>query len=226
MTAGALTPMARTVLFDLDGTLTDPFEGITRCHQHALERMGVRPIPAQAELARYIGPPLRRALATLLGPGATAADIERAVVHYRERFATVGLFENVVYDGVDAMLADLTAAGCRLYLATSKVHAYAVRILEHFALTRHFTAIYGTQPDGRFDDKADLLAHLLAEQGLPVDATVMVGDREHDVLAAKRNGVRSIGVLWGYGTAAELTAAGADVLCAAPGDLARTVLAR
>jgi phosphoglycolate phosphatase len=212
-----------TILFDLDGTLTDPFEGITRCHQHALERMGVLPIPTQRELARYIGPPLRRSYATLLDASATPEDIERAVVFFRERFSTIGIFENLVYPGVEAMLAELVARGHRLFVATSKPREYAARILGHFGLSASFTAVYGAEPDGRLDDKADLLAHLLEERRLDRTATVMVGDREHDVFAAKRNGLRAIGVTWGYGSSEELIAAGADRLCASPAELVATL---
>jgi hypothetical protein len=114
---------ATTVLFDLDGTLTDPFEGITLCHQYALRKLGMEPVPTQQELARHIGPPLRRAFAELLGETATRDDIELAVAAYRERFSSVGLFENVVYPGVETMLEALSA-GHRLFLVTSKVGAY------------------------------------------------------------------------------------------------------
>jgi len=213
-----------SVLFDLDGTLTDPFEGITRCHQHALEQLGVHPVPTQRELARFIGPPLRRTFATLLGDAATAADIERAVAVFRERFSTLGMYENEVYPGVEPMLTELRARGCTLYVATSKVGVYAKRILEHFGLDAFFAGVYGSELDGRLDDKADLLRHLCIERPLRDSDAVMIGDREHDVLAAKRNGLRSIGVTWGYGSVEELTAAGADALCSRPADLVPALL--
>ena len=213
-----------TVLFDLDGTLTDPFEGITRCHQHALESLGVRPVPTQRELGRFIGPPLRPAFRELLEAAAPRDDVERAVACFRERFARVGMFENVVYAGVEPMLADLRSRGLTLFVATSKVGVYAARILEHFGLQGFFAGVYGSEPGGRFEDKADLLAHLLAEQRLDAGATVMVGDREHDVRAAKRNGLRSIGVTWGYGSVEELVASGVDAICASPEGLLPAVL--
>jgi phosphoglycolate phosphatase len=211
--------MSGAVLLDLDGTLTDPFEGITRCHQHALQRMGVTPVPAQRDLARFIGPPLREAFASLLGPAAGRDAIERAVSFYRERFSSIGLFENVVYDGIEPMLADLVAAGCTLFVATSKLTPFAERILRHFELRRFFAGVYGADPDGRFDDKRELVCDLLDREKLAPATTVMVGDREHDVRAAKHNGLRSVGVTWGYGTIAELVAAGADCVCAHPGEV-------
>lgn len=211
------------VLLDLDGTLIDPFEGITRCHQHALESLGVRPVPSQRELCVHIGPPLRSAFRVLLGGAASGEDIERAVALYRERFSTVGLFESTPYEGVAPMLEALRERGCRLFLATSKLQAYAERIVSHFELRGFLTRVYGTEPGARLDDKADLLAQLLATEGLAPSEAVMVGDREHDVVAARRNGVRSIGVTWGYGSRVELEAAGADVICGTPAEVVAAV---
>jgi phosphoglycolate phosphatase len=209
------------LLFDLDGTLTDPRPGIVRCIRHALERLA-RPCPPEAALAACIGPPLRRTFGTLLATSDRQL-IERAMALYRERFAEVGLYENEVYEGISSVLGDLGRGGRRMFVATSKPAVFAERIGRHFALAHHFAGVYGPDLDGRFDDKADLLAHVLEREGLAAAAVVMVGDRDADVLAARANGVRAIGVLWGYGSRDELQGAGADAVCAVPGDLAGCV---
>jgi phosphoglycolate phosphatase len=205
-----------TVLFDLDGTLTDSRAGITACIRHALGRLG-RACPDDDALATYIGPPLRGTLSTLLDTKDLAL-IEAALAHYRTRYDDVGLFENRVYDGVPEML-DATARHARsLFVATAKPLHAAVRIVGHFELARHFAGVYGAEPGGRFDAKIDLLAHLIESGVIQAETSVMVGDRASDILAATINGVRSIGALWGYGDAGEL--AGADLLCESPRVLA------
>jgi phosphoglycolate phosphatase len=211
----------QALLFDLDGTLTDPREGITRSIAYALERMGLEPPPLDA-LTFAIGPPLRRSLATLLGDESPAA-VERAISLYRERFADVGLFENAVYEGIGDALRGLAARGATLYVATSKPRVYAERIIEHFALDAHFAAIHGCELDGTREDKRDLLAHLLPHHGLAPERTAMIGDRGADMVAARHHGLRAIGVLWGYGSPEELRSAGAHALCDAPAALNRTL---
>ena len=208
---------AVAILFDLDGTLTDPLEGITRSIQHALERLGARN-RTRAELAAYIGPPLRGTFAFLLETQDPLA-IERAMSLYRERFSAIGLFENEVYADVPDILARLQSMRYALYIATAKPGIYAEKILEHFSLARYFTAIYGSELDGRYDDKAELIAHILRQERLAPDTTVMVGDRSHDIVAARQNGLRSIGVTYGYGTYEELVEAGADRICRTPADI-------
>ena len=205
------------VLFDLDGTLTDPREGITRCIAHALERMGVAPPPLDA-LTFAIGPPLRDSLAQLLGTRERAA-VERALALYRERFADVGLFENAPYAGIHEALAAIRGAGARLFVATSKPHVYAERIVRHFGLDAHFVEVHGCELDGTREDKRDLLAHLLPRHGIAPEHAVMIGDRGVDMRAARHHGVRAVGALWGYGTAEELETAGAHVLCESPAGL-------
>lgn len=204
------------ILFDLDGTLTDPREGITRCVQAALEAMGV-PVPSQTALEVFIGPPLRRSFATLLGTSEPAA-IERALELYRARYRTDGMYENRVYDGVTGML-ELLHGSHRLFVATSKPRVFAEEILRHFVLARHFTAIHGSELDGTRDDKGELIRHLLAVESLAADESVMIGDRLHDIAGARANGCRSVGVTWGYGSEAELREAGAGVLCHSPADV-------
>lgn len=203
-----------TVLFDLDGTLTDSRAGITACIRHALERLGYA-CPDDETLASYIGPPLRGTLSTLLETR-DAGLIDTALGHYRTRYDAVGLFENRVYDDVPAMLRTIAQRGHAMLVATAKLRRVAARIVEHFGLARHFVGVYGAEPGGRFDAKIDLLAHLIESGVIRADRAVMIGDRAGDIVAAKINGIRSIGALWGYGEPGELAAAGADVLCESP----------
>jgi len=207
------------VFFDLDGTLTDPREGITRSIAHALQRMGREPPPLD-DLCFAIGPPLRASLARLLDDD-RRDTVEQALAHYRERFAEVGLFENAPYEGIAETLAALRDSGARLFVATSKPLVYAERIVRHFGLDVHFDAVHGCELDGTREDKRDLLPHILATHGLPAQRTAgqritMIGDRGVDMSAARLHGLARIGALWGYGTADELLEAGADVLCESP----------
>ena len=206
------------LLFDLDGTLTDPKTGIVGCIRFALDQLAVA-CPDDDVLAAYIGPPLRATFAELLDT-AEARRIEEAMAFYRQRFAESGLFENRVYGGVPAMLERTGRAAAAMYVATSKPGVYADRIVKHFGLAGHFRKVYGPELDGRFDDKAQLLAHLLAEEHVAPDVAVMIGDRAADIRAARINGLQSIGVLWGYGSERELVEAGADIVCRTPRELA------
>ena len=215
---------AAPILFDLDGTLTDPREGITKCIAHALERMGVEPPPLD-ELTFAIGPPLRASLAKLLGTQSREA-VERALAHYRERFADVGLYENAPYDGIDATLVALRRAGHPLYVATSKPRVYAERIVSHFTLHAHFEAVHGCELDGTREDKRDLLAHLFPSHGIDPARAVMVGDRGVDMTAARHHGAFALGVLWGYGSREELAGAGAQELAERPSRIPDAILSR
>jgi phosphoglycolate phosphatase len=209
----------RTLLFDLDGTLTDPTEGITNCLVHALREMGAH-VPTRETLATTIGPPLRDAFRHFLQTDNTA-DVERAVTLYRERFAPIGLFENTLYEGIDAALAALHARGVQLILATSKPHVYARQILEHFSLGKYFHAIHGSELDGTRDKKNELIAHILATHNIAPDNALMIGDRAVDITGARTNGVAGIGVLWGFGAEAELTAAAPQRLLTHPAELSQ-----
>jgi phosphoglycolate phosphatase len=209
------------VLLDLDGTLTDSEEGIIRCMRHALEQMQ-RPVPDDAALRRLIGPPTQVTFGLLLGSDDRAL-IEQAVLLYRERFATIGIFENRLYPGITDMLDALRDLGCRMLLATSKPHVYAQRIVEHFGLDRWLSGVYGAELDGTRADKAELIRHLLEREKLDAARCLMVGDRKHDVLGARANGVKVCSVRWGYGDAAEHAAAGPDFYCDTPADVPRLV---
>lgn len=205
------------ILFDLDGTLTDPREGITKCIAHALTCMGVEPPPLD-ELTFAIGPPLRASLARLIGSDSREA-VERAIAHYRERFADVGLYENAPYEGIGEALAALRGAGHPLYVATSKPRVYAERIVGHFELHAHFEAVHGCELDGTREDKRDLLAHLFPSHGIDPERAVMIGDRGADMTAARHHRARALGALWGYGSPLELEDAGAHALCARPAEI-------
>jgi len=211
-----MTPLV--LLFDLDGTLTDPKPGIVRCMKYALDKLGA-PCPADEVLASCIGPPLRGTFAALLETSDRSL-IERAVALYREPYGDTGLFENHVYAGVTQMLDHARLVASAAFVATLKPSVYAHRIVRRLGLEPYFAGVYGPELEGRFDDKADLLAHLLATENVSPERAVMIGDRAGDIVGARANGVRSIGVLWGYGSESELVDARADGLCASPGELA------
>jgi phosphoglycolate phosphatase len=200
-----------TIFFDLDGTLTDPKPGITGSIQYALAKLG-RHVPAQDELTWCIGPPLRASFVTLLG-GDDHAD--QAVAYYRERFGDVGLFENALYPGIADTLAALKPH-YRLFVATSKAHVFADRIIDHFGLRPYFEHVFGAELDGTRAHKYDLIAWALERTGTDASRARMIGDRSHDIVGARKNGMDGIGVLYGYGTESELLEAGASHLCATP----------
>jgi phosphoglycolate phosphatase len=208
---------ARFLLFDLDGTLTDNYEGISRCVIHALAAMGCAR-PDDLALRGCVGPPLRRSFARLLATD-DRERIESAITLYRERYATDGWRENIVYPGIADALSALTAGGNRLFVCTSKPQPYAERIVAHFGLASHILGVYGPGLDGRLDDKRDLMATLLASEKIPLDRCAMIGDRSQDMIAARANNVAALGVLWGYGSREELLGAGAQALVTRPEEL-------
>ena len=212
------------ILIDLDGTLTDSKRGIIACIRHGLRSLGYE-APDESHLVKYVGPPLLQSFRAMLPPD-KISEAERALAAYRERFVAVGMFENDVYAGIPDALRALRDRGARLFVATSKPEVYAKRILEHFELAQFFEAIYGSELDGRLTEKTDLIAHVLAESRLNRADTWMIGDRKHDALGAVANGVRPIGVLWGYGSHDELMSAGVETLLAVPGELAHLSFTR
>ncbi len=205
------------LLFDLDGTLTDPFTGITKCISYALGMLD-RKLPPRESLRWCIGPPLKYSFAKLLASDDDALT-EKAVAFYRERFGTVGLFENEVYDGIPEVLEALKKNGHTLHVATSKPVVYAERIIDHFGLHRYFKCIFGSELDGTRSDKTSLISHILQRELIAPSETSMIGDRKHDIIGAKENGIYGFGVLWGYGTKDELKNSGAHAFFKTPREL-------
>ena len=201
------------IFFDLDGTLTDPKAGITRSIQYALQKLDHPTIPTEDELTWCIGPPLRASFVRILGAEDHA---DRAVSLYRERFSDIGLYENAVYDGIAEVLTTLSQSGQKLFVATSKPHVFAERIVEHFGLRAHFEYVFGSELDGTRVDKSHLLEYALKKAAVNPSKTLMIGDRSHDIVGAKNNGMQAIGVLYGYGSKDELLGAGASQVCATP----------
>lgn len=211
----------RHLFFDLDGTLIDPKIGITTCLQYALKKLDVQ-VPDADELLWCIGPPLYRSFAELLHT-TDERLIDTGVQFYRERYGVVGKFEATLYQGISATLQRLKSEGFHLYVATSKPRVFAEDILRHFEVAEYFTKVYGSELDGRLNEKTDLLAHALNAEGLASDACWMIGDRKHDVIGATANRMECIGVLYGYGSREELTNAGARHLAVTPGELCEIV---
>lgn len=196
--------MQKTILFDLDGTLTDSGEGIINCAILALKHFGL-PIPSRQTLRVFVGPPLHE---TFIRFGVPADRAEEAVEVYRSRYIPIGKFENTPYPGIRELLEKLKADGHKLYVATSKPEQMSIDILEHFDLAKYFDRICGASLDTSRTDKAAVIAYLqeLTEKS---EHTIMVGDTKFDVIGAKKHGIPTVGVSWGYGSVAELTEAGA-----------------
>jgi phosphoglycolate phosphatase len=195
----------KTLLFDLDGTLVDPAVGIVEACQYALEKMG-RPVPEARDLYWIIGPPIRISFQKLLGEG---GDVEEGVRLYREHYAAGGMFNATVYAGIEQALRELQHSDTTMFVCTAKATTFASRIVEHFGLSRYFASIYGAELSGRFENKADLIAHMIETEGFDPKFACMVGDRSHDVIAAAAHGIPTLGALWGYGSRDELVNAGA-----------------
>lgn len=196
------------LFIDLDGTLTDPQIGITRCVAHALAQLGY-PVPDDLNTLNWvIGPPLHTSFITLVGEDRA----DEGLALYRERFGTIGLFENTSYPGIHDTLSSLKAAGFTLSLATSKPHVYARQIVERFELLPFLDHVFGSELDGTRANKVVLLDHALKATGTRAEASIMSGDRKFDMEGARANKIAAIGVTWGYGSAGELAAAGAQHL--------------
>lgn len=195
----------KNLLFDLDGTLTDPMEGITKSVQYALKKKGIIEEDLW-NLTKFIGPPLMDSFQKYYG--FTEEEAKQAVVDYREYFAPTGKFENKVYEGIQAMLAALKEQGFTLALATSKPEVFARDILEHFELKQYFDFVGGALLNGR-TDKAEVISYVLTSIEAKKEETVMIGDREHDLIGAAKNDLFSVGVLYGYGDREEHEKAGA-----------------
>ncbi len=208
-----------TIIFDLDGTLTDSRPGILRTTRYALKQLNAAtgrqfPIPDEADLTHIIGPPLRETFKDLVG----AAYVEQMIGVYRGRYEKIGLLENSVYDGVRQALAELQKLGHRLFVATSKNETHARRIIDHFGLKKYFAEVYGARDDGGNAIKSELLTFLLGRERIVAKTSrvVMIGDRKYDALGARAVGISALGALWGYGEREELIEAGADPLIETP----------
>ena len=212
-----------SVLLDLDGTLIDSQPGIAASTLAALRALGHAP-DAAFDVSSVIGPPLQDMLRVVLQRYGDDR-VDDAVVAYRTHYGETGLFGSALYPGIREALQEMHGAGLRLYLATSKREVFARRILEHLDLASLFTAIHGSVPSGALDHKPELLAHILTERNIAAADGLMVGDRRHDIAGAHAVQMRSLGVLWGYGSRDELETAGADRVVENPADLARAVMA-
>lgn len=206
--------MQKTILFDLDGTLTDSGEGIINCAILALEHFGL-PVPSREEMRVFVGPPLHE---TFVRFGVPKDKAEEAVVVYRSRYIPIGKYENTPYPGIRELLETLKAEGHKLYVATSKPEQMSVDILQHFDLAKYFDQICGATMDTSRTNKEAVIAYLLEQNGR-ADNMVMVGDTKFDVIGAKAHGIPTVGVSWGYGEVGDMVDAGAVAIADTAGEL-------
>ena len=209
---------AKSILFDLDGTLTDSGEGIINCALLALSHFGL-PLPSREHMRVFVGPPLGK---SFMDHGVPEDRVEEAIAVYRSRYIPIGKFENRPYDGIRELLEKLTGLGFDLYIATSKPEKMSVEILEHFGLAGYFRLICGATMDTSRTNKEAVIEYLIQENG-KTDNMIMVGDTKFDVLGAKEHGIPTIGVAWGYGTREEMLEAGAVAIAEKPEDLLKLV---
>jgi phosphoglycolate phosphatase len=213
--------MFQYILFDLDGTLTDPKIGITNSVMYSLEKFGIK-VNNRKELFCFIGPPLIDSFMDFYG--FSKEDALQAIVYYREFFGVTGIYQNDVYDGIENVLATLKKQGKKLILATSKPEKYANIILEHFGLAKYFDCVVGATFDGSLNYKSDIVAVALKRGGVDdISKAVMIGDRHHDVDGGKANSLATIGVLYGYGSMEEFNECGADFVAETPADILRII---
>lgn len=204
------------IFFDLDGTLTDPKFGITESIQYALKKLR-REIPETRDLLWCIGPPLRGSFKKILKED--GGLVETALSFYREYYVEKGKFKNRVYPGVEKILDKLNKRRFNLFVVTSKPYVFAVDIIKHFDLLRFFKSVYGSELDGKLVDKGELIKHVLTREQILAEKTIMVGDREHDIIGAKKNEVLSLGVTYGYGPKEELQKVEPDFIAASPEEI-------
>ncbi|MBW1635115.1 MAG: HAD hydrolase-like protein [Deltaproteobacteria bacterium] len=201
--------MIENILFDLDGTLTDSKVGIIRSIQFSLEHFDVA-VPDENLLTWCIGPPLKDSFSQILKTTDNSV-LEKALSRYRKRYAETGIFENRVYPGVASSLQKIHQSGFRMFLATAKPQIFAKQILDHFNLSHFFTAIYGSELDGRLTDKSELITHILDTERLDPQVSLIVGDRIHDLAGGKENGLITAAATYGYGSPEEIDSAGPDI---------------
>ena len=191
-----------SILFDLDGTLVDSGEGVLKCAELALRHFNL-PIPSPEEMRTFVGPPLRDSFIRF---GCTEEMAQEAIAVYRSRYTTVGKFELFVYPGIEHLLQELTAAGCKLYVATSKPETVSVEILHHLVLAKYFTYIAGADQGKSRSTKSEVIAYLLEQVG-DLEGALMVGDTAYDVIGAAQHGIPCAAITWGYGTVESIQAA-------------------
>ena len=202
--------MYKTILFDLDGTITDPGLGITNSVMYALEKFHIK-VEDRTSLYKFIGPPLQESFAKYYH--FSDEDVSRAVSYYREYYSDKGIYENVLYDGITELFDQIKSSGRRIILATSKPEGFTAEILRYFNISHYFDFVAGATMDGSRNNKADIIAYAIrAGRITDLQSAVMVGDREYDIYGAKAAGLDSIGVLYGYGSIEELQSAGATYI--------------
>lgn len=210
------------VLFDLDGTITDPFDGITASIIYALDKFGIS-VPDRKELAAFIGPPLVDSFSKYYGfsHGCSLA----AVGYYREYYGKKGIFECTLYDGITDLFHKLKDSGVKVIIATSKPEHFAIKLMEHFALDDCFVSICGATMDEKRTNKDEVIRYALDRNGITdTDECIMVGDRKYDVLGAKATGIKSVGVLYGYGSREEMDAANPDFIAETVAELEKILM--
>jgi phosphoglycolate phosphatase len=200
----------KNILFDLDGTLSDPYEGITNAAKYALGKFNISEEEA-GDLSRQIGPPLEMSFREFYH--LDEADIKKAVAYYREYYAVKGLYENKLYDGMETVLQSLRRRGLHCFTATSKLDRFAKTILQNFKIDNYFDGIVGSNEDSTRTDKGDIIAYLLEEYHLKKEETIMIGDTKYDMAGAKKNGIDTLAVTYGYGNAEELKKAAPTYMC-------------
>lgn len=213
--------MKTYILFDLDGTLTDSKIGITKAVQYSLKHFGIK-VDNLDSLTSFIGPPLKESFSMFYGFDDEKSDL--AINKYREYFSEKGVFENILYKGVDNMLQTLNNDGKKIILATSKPLVYAEKILKHFNIHKYFHFLSGSELDGRRSDKSEVISYAIENCKISnLDDVVMIGDRKHDIIGAKKIGIDSIGVLYGFGSKEELSKAGSTYLVHDLDELLKTI---
>jgi phosphoglycolate phosphatase len=208
------------ILFDLDGTLTDPYEGITNSIKYALGKFGVYEQDA-GKFRLCIGPPLEKLFREYYFSNVDTA--KKAVEYYREYFSEKGIYENILYDGTEAVLRELNKRNKKCFLATSKPEVFARRILRHFHIDKYFMDITGSNLEGTFAEKTDIIEYVIRHGNLNKEQTIMVGDTRHDIRGARENAIASIAAAYGYGTREELENENPTYICAAIADILRII---
>ena len=214
--------MINTILFDLDGTLTDSKTGIVKSAQFALESFGIK-IENTDDLTKFIGPPLRQMFKEFYN--FDDIKVEKAVEKFRERYFSIGVYENEMYEGIDVLLRKLRDNGKTLFVATSKVTVLAKTVLSHFNIDSYFAFVGGAEMNGDRSEKTEVIKYTLEQNNITdLSSCIMIGDRKHDILGAKTFGMKSIGVLYGYGGFEELSEAGADYIAKDVNELSELLL--